>query len=296
MVLDVPVILNLIIIWLLRILFSTFVHQTTRWENHKYRDTWEKSVIYKKFVFNFINYYSSLFIIAFVKTNVSFKGFEFLDECISFDETDPKLKCYDEVRNQAGTIFFSRFIEHLILIIVPKLYSFWKLRFFRLETRDYDWGSIDKLIMNEDTKLKYFNGFFLNGTRNDFMNLILEFMFLSIFGCIYPLGFLYSMFLNTLILHINKAKLFYVMKRPVPESAHSIGSWNTILTLSTILCYIMNAGLLVFTIKSIGFRDLDDDITEDNLYVFGGLLVVFFLLRRLTKYIFKGVPRKYTDI
>lgn len=64
------------------------------------------------------------------------------------------------------------------------------------------------------------------------LNLVLELMFLSIFGSIFPLGFVFSIISNVLILHLNKLKLIYVVKRPVPESTNSIGSWNKILSLS----------------------------------------------------------------
>jgi hypothetical protein len=107
------------------------------------------------------------------------------------------------------------------------------------------------LILGEDTRLDSSDGYFKDHVRSDMLNLILEFMFLSIFGSIFPLGFVFSLISNILILHLNKLKLLYVVKRPVPESTNSIGSLNKILRLSSTLCYILNSLILVLTIDTI---------------------------------------------
>ena len=77
--------------------------------------------MYKKFIFYFLNYYGALFIIALIKTNVQPLGMDFLDECIWDQNVDPKLRCFNEVKNHATKIFFLRLIEHLLEIILPKL-------------------------------------------------------------------------------------------------------------------------------------------------------------------------------
>lgn len=153
MVYTFPVILHIFLIWILRTIFEYFLLKLTNWENHKFKKSWEDSIVFKKFIFYFLNYYGALFIIALAKTNVGSLGMDFLDECVWDQAVDPKLRCFLEAKNHATKIFFLRLFEHLIGIVIPKVVQVWQQRNFSTEKKKYSFSSIDNLIATEDTRL-----------------------------------------------------------------------------------------------------------------------------------------------
>lgn len=59
-------IVNAVIIIILGSIYRVLARVLANWENHKYTEDWENSLITKVFAFQFVNAYISLFSIAFV--------------------------------------------------------------------------------------------------------------------------------------------------------------------------------------------------------------------------------------
>ncbi len=61
--------LNLFVILILGHFYESLAKYLTEWENHKTQTEFENSLTFKVFIFQFVNFYSSLFYIAFFKGN-----------------------------------------------------------------------------------------------------------------------------------------------------------------------------------------------------------------------------------
>lgn len=57
--------INVFIITVLGNIYAYLVNTLVDWENHRYQEDWESSLITKSFAFNFVNCYIALFAVAF---------------------------------------------------------------------------------------------------------------------------------------------------------------------------------------------------------------------------------------
>ncbi|KAJ1623746.1 calcium-activated chloride channel-domain-containing protein [Pavlovales sp. CCMP2436] len=128
--------LNAVAITALNTLFRNAALQLNEWENHRRSSSFTAALVYKMFIFQFINCYFSLFYIAFVKPyGVSLlflepqecKGALRIAEDISLAET-----CYDELQTQLMMIF-------LINLVIGNLNELISAQTGRIMSRMHDW-------------------------------------------------------------------------------------------------------------------------------------------------------------
>jgi anoctamin-7 len=62
-------ILNLVVILILEKVCEKLAYQLTEWEMHKTQTEFENHLTFKIFIFQFVNFYASIFYIAFAKGN-----------------------------------------------------------------------------------------------------------------------------------------------------------------------------------------------------------------------------------
>ena len=85
------------------------------------------------------------------------------------------------------------------------------------------------------------------GTVDDYLEINLQFCLLVLFGIVFPLGFLVALIWNILELQTDKAKMLKYIQRPVPVSENTIGTWLSILELSTYIAICSNSAIVTFT-------------------------------------------------
>ena len=51
----------------------------------------------------------------------------------------------------------------------------------------------------------------IDGTVEDYTELIIQFCFTSLFGLLFPLVFIFAMILNIFEIQVDKIKLFYIL-------------------------------------------------------------------------------------
>lgn len=82
----------------------------TKWENHRTDTEYEDSLVAKLFAFQFVNSYSSLFYIAFLKSNIRILG--------KSQECHPS--CMNELGLQLGIVFATQiFVQNSMEIGIP---------------------------------------------------------------------------------------------------------------------------------------------------------------------------------
>ena len=95
------------------------------------------------------------------------------------------------------------------------------------------------------------------GTVDDYMEIIIQFGFISLFGMTFPLCFLISFVLNILELQTDKLKLMTLLQRPIPITDTTIGIWNDILDFISYLGMLNNTFTISYLgIKYFGWTDL----------------------------------------
>ena len=179
------------------ILYIKFSILLTNWENQRTKVEYEKSLLYKRIVFVFINTFNSLFIIAFLKPYVSYFG-----ECVQ-SENEPLegIDCFTELSKQMSSIFVFQLLTGAKKIVVPYILikiNKWVLKKKAKQIAEYKWQQVDFLIEKETDLLKYDETIRIEGTLSDMISLIIQFSFLALFTITFSLGFVFAFLANIL--------------------------------------------------------------------------------------------------
>lgn len=124
-----------------------------------------------------------------------------------------------------------------------------------------------------------------DGTIDDYMELVIQFGFLNLFGVCFPLAFLLAFINDVVEIQVDKSKLIKFLRRPMPKGAADIGTWLIILDFISFLAIFSNAAIIIFTSNS-------TDGLALGFLVFVFLLVVFLILKYFIRYLIPDVPGK----
>lgn len=180
-------IINAVQIQVLNALYNVVAIHLTEYENHRTDTMYEDALIMKTFIFQFVNSFSSIFYISFVKPYIP----QF-DTCIG--------SCMRELQSSLGTIFLTRLATNSILkVAVP--YFLQKMK-FDAETKGTDPDEITEVertfILDEYHVIL--------GTFRDYADLMIQFGYTTMFICAYPLATVMSFVSN----YVGKFVFFLV--------------------------------------------------------------------------------------
>ncbi|KAL8574872.1 hypothetical protein ACOMHN_044894 [Nucella lapillus] len=228
---------NLILIMAVGRVYEKLALRLTQWEMHRTQTEFEDQLTFKVFIFQFVNFYSSIIYIAFFKGRFAgypghynrFFGLR-SEECNNGG-------CLIELAQQLGVIMIGKqVINNAQEIIVPKLKGFWhrfKVRMVKTVTRTR-WEEDYELIENE-------------GLFQEYLEMVLQFGFITIFVAAFPLAPLFALLNNWVEIRLDAHKFICETRRPVAERAEDIGVWFIILDALAQLAVISNAFLIAFT-------------------------------------------------
>ena len=290
--------------------FFTFIYdRVSKWlnyyENHKYLSEYEDTLIWKIFLFNLFNNFNPIFILAFVKIRTTQFGrcqikpgqFSVLNI-----EGVP-LGCYNELINYVSTFMVTKFVMSIVKLLVAWILSLIKKKF--IIKREYDWGDIDHVIEQEWEKTSYQTTLEVDGVLNDYLAIVLSFSFLSMFGQVFPMGFLLGFFALAAEMQVNKKNLIYFMKRPTPKGAQDIGSWENILEMMSYAAIVVNCYVLTFTSDSvdiivINYFSKNIESLEDFQYIafliFTVLIIGLLAIKKICAMCIDDIPRQTQEI
>lgn len=110
-------VINAVQIQIMNRIFGTIANTLNNWENHETETEYYDNLIAKTFLFQFVNSYTSLFYVAFLKKN--FKFGKFSDGCDG--------SCLDELKTQLeGLIVTSALIGNFQELVIPTLIGWYK--------------------------------------------------------------------------------------------------------------------------------------------------------------------------
>ncbi len=173
----ITALINAVQIQVLNAIYGSVAIFLNDYENHRTDTEYEDALIAKTFIFQFVNSFSSLFYIAFVKPYIPD-----LDPCIG--------SCMKELQTSLGTIFLTRLATGSVLkLVLP--YVNQKQREKR-ESRGVDRADltdVELAFMQEEYHV-------MLGTFMDFANLAIQFGYTTMFICAYPLATVMSFVSN----------------------------------------------------------------------------------------------------
>ncbi|CAH1775497.1 unnamed protein product [Owenia fusiformis] len=230
-------IVNLILIMALGRVYEKLAYKLTQWEMHRTQTEFEDQLTFKVFVFQFFNFYSSIFYIAFFKGRfVGYPGHYNTILGLRNEECNNG-GCLIELAQQLAVIMVGKqTINNAQEIFIPKVKA--QLRKWKLGTGK----NVEKSRWEEDYELIEDEGLF-----SEYLEMVLQFGFITIFVAAFPLAPLFALLNNWIEIRLDAAKFVTENRRPVAERAQDIGVWFTLLDSLAQLAVVSNAFLIAFT-------------------------------------------------
>ncbi|XP_066908079.1 anoctamin-7 isoform X3 [Halyomorpha halys] len=229
-------VVNLFLIMAMSRIYEKLAYRLTSWEMHRTQTEFDDNLTFKVFIFQFVNYYSSIFYIAFFKGRfVGYPGNYTL--IINLRNEDCSAGgCLIELAQQLAVIMIGKqIINNAQEIIVPKLKAWWHNKQVKLpKKRRTRW--------EEDYGLVDYEGLF-----EEYLEMVLQFGFITIFVAAFPLAPLFALLNNWVEIRLDAQKFVCETRRIVAERAENIGIWFKILNMLAHLAVISNGFLIAFT-------------------------------------------------
>ncbi|KAH7729860.1 Anoctamin/TMEM 16 [Aphelenchoides avenae] len=256
--------INLIFILIMNYFYSILALKLTAWECPRTQTEFDNSYTLKVFFFQFVNYYSSLVYIAFIKGRLSgVPGGHDREQHVSIGEwrlegCDPA-GCMVELVIQlfiimCGKQFFNAFMEIAYPVIVH-WFRRWRLQL--PETKKQRMERIrqenhDAIEAKPEGVSLFERDFTLNGVAEQFLfdeylEMVIQFGFVTLFVAAFPLAPLFALLNNILEIRLDAYKFVVTTRKPMPEQARNIGIWMTILDFLSNLSVLCNAFVIAFT-------------------------------------------------
>ncbi|XP_053777562.1 anoctamin-6 isoform X2 [Desmodus rotundus] len=232
--------INFVIIMILNIIYEKVAIMITDFELPRTQTDYENSLTMKMFLFQFVNYYSSCFYIAFFKGKfvghpgdlVYWLGKYRNEEC------DPG-GCLLELTTQLTIIMGGKAIWNNIQeVLLP-----WVKNLF---------GRYCTVSGSEKITPRWEQDYHLQlmgrlGLFYEYLEMIIQFGFVTLFVASFPLAPLLALVNNILEIRVDAWKMTTQYRRMVPEKAQDIGAWQPIMQGIAILAVVTNAMIIAFT-------------------------------------------------
>uniref|UniRef100_A0AAQ4P5P6 Anoctamin n=1 Tax=Gasterosteus aculeatus aculeatus TaxID=481459 RepID=A0AAQ4P5P6_GASAC len=219
--------INFVIIMILNFFYERVAIWITDMEIPKTHLEYENRLTMKMFLFQFVNYYSSCFYVAFFKGKfVGSPG----DYTYMFGP-------WSKLRNEE-VVFLISAVQRQSLLLHSLIRNWWSSRKGRHhpENRYSRWEQ-DHALLN----------FTQLGLFYEYLEMVVQFGFITLFVASFPLAPLLALFNNILEIRVDAWKFTTQYKRPVASKARNIGAWQEILNAVAILSVVTNAFIMAFT-------------------------------------------------
>ncbi|XP_021525394.2 anoctamin-1 isoform X7 [Aotus nancymaae] len=240
------VIINLVVIILLDEVYGCIARWLTKIEVPKTEKSFEERLIFKAFLLKFVNSYTPIFYVAFFKGRFVGRPGDYVYIFHSFrmEECAPG-GCLMELCIQLSIIMLGKQLiqNNLFEIGIPKMKKF--IRYLRLKQQSpaHHEESVKRRQRYEvDYNLEPFAGL-----TPEYMEMIIQFGFVTLFVASFPLAPLFALLNNIIEIRLDAKKFVTELRRPVAVRAKDIGIWYNILRGIGKLAVIINAFVISFT-------------------------------------------------
>ncbi|KAF7663260.1 hypothetical protein LDENG_00215480 [Lucifuga dentata] len=235
--------INFVIIMILNLMYERVAVWITDMEIPKTHLEYENKLTVKMFLFQFVNYYSSCFYVAFFKGKfVGYPGnYTYMfgkHSNLRNEECDPG-GCLIELTTQLVIVMTGKQVwGNIQEALVPWLMNWWGSR----KARSHPESLYSRWEQDHDLQ-----GFGQLGLFHEYLEMVIQFGFITLFVASFPLAPLLALINNIIEVRVDAWKLTTQFRRPVAAKAHSIGAWEEILNGMATLSVVTNAFIVAFT-------------------------------------------------
>jgi hypothetical protein len=280
-------VVNSVVIITMNVFWRIVADKLTVWENHRTQTEFDDALTFKIFLFQFVNSYTSLYYIAFFKSENRFWSIQ-ADKCkIGGTELGTVgWGCTLELSVQLATLLATNmFIGQTREVAIPFLMAKIQTKLLEKKTKA-DGGSVDDIAdFERDGKLAPYQG-----TFDEYCEMVIQFGFITLFAAAFPISPLLAVLNNMVEIRTDAIKLLGATVRPHYRGAQDIGSWYKILDFMGIVSVITNCLLIGFSYKSIA--DLFNDASPETRYfqIFASAVITEHIVLALKYLIAEIIP------
>ncbi|XP_051885142.1 anoctamin-1a isoform X1 [Pristis pectinata] len=240
------VIINLVVILILDEVYGSVARWLTKIEIPKTDKSFEERLIFKAFLLKFVNAYTPIFYVAFFKGRFTGRPgkYTYIFRNMRMEECAPG-GCLMELCIQLSIIMLGKQLiqNNLFEIGIPKLKKL--IRYIKAKREA-------KLETESNCKIprQYESDYNLEpfaGLTPEYMEMIIQFGFVTLFVASFPLAPLFALLNNVIEIRLDAKKFTSELRRPNAAKSKDIGIWYNILRGLGKLAVIINAFVISFT-------------------------------------------------
>ncbi|XP_022914526.2 anoctamin-1-like [Onthophagus taurus] len=244
--------INLVCIVILNFLYDRLAQWLTEMELQRTQTEFDDSLSLKIYMFQFVNYYSCIFYIAFIKGK--FVGYPAKYNRIfghRQEECNPG-GCLMELTMQLAIIMIgNQFISGIIEMLLPVLLKIYNTisSGFKSNEKTHcnnvnEINEVDCKQYKEDYKL---NSMDSRTLFTEYLEMVLQYGFVTIFVTAFPLAPLFALINNIFEMRLDAKKFIKYYRRPVPQRVKNIGVWYNIMNIIGKISVASNAIIIAFS-------------------------------------------------
>ncbi|XP_072392472.1 anoctamin-2-like isoform X1 [Diabrotica undecimpunctata] len=239
--------INLTCIVILNFVYGKLAQWLTEMELQRTQTEFDESLAIKIYMFQFVNYYSSIFYIAFIKGK--FVGYPAkYNKIFGYrqEECNPG-GCLMELTMQLAIIMIgNQAVNNVMETLIPlclKMYKTFIVTTGIEKTKTDEVTLISCNQWTEDYKLTEAE----SSLFSEYLEMVLQYGFITIFVTAFPLAPLLALINNVLEMRLDAKKFIKYYRRPVPQRVKNIGVWYSILAFIGRLSVASNAFIIAFS-------------------------------------------------
>lgn len=233
--------INLCFICVFNYIYQYLAEWLTEKELLRTQTEFDDSLTLKIYLLQFVNYYASIFYIAFFKGKFVGRPGDYVRFFGHRQEECSPGGCLLELSIQLAIIMVGKqFINTIVEMMMPYLIKW--LNIIRAIGRKKSIKS--PLQWVKDFKLVDFGNM---GLFPEYLEMVLQYGFVTIFVAAFPLAPLFALINNVLEMRLDAKKFLTCYRRPVPQRVNDIGVWYRILDSIGKLSIITNGFIIAFT-------------------------------------------------
>ncbi|XP_063707781.1 anoctamin-4-like [Culicoides brevitarsis] len=239
-------VINLIAIKILNYFYYYAAVFLTERELHRTQTEYDESLGLKIYLFQFFNYYSSIFYLALIKGKmVGYPGKYIRIFGLRQEECGPT-GCMLELFIQLVIIMVGKQIIYTLQEILWE--PFWGL-VFKILGNIKAWMMKTKKERSQDQWFKdnKLTSFTYMTLFNEYLEIIMQFGFVTLFVVAFPLAPLFALLNNIFELRWDAKKFLKYYRKPITRRARNIGVWYNIMQIICRLSVLMNSLIIAFS-------------------------------------------------
>ncbi|OMJ84573.1 hypothetical protein SteCoe_14313 [Stentor coeruleus] len=130
----------------------------------------------------------------------------------------------------------------------------------------------------------------VDGTLGDYLQISILYGYITLFAVAFPLSGILT-FIGVIIeTYVDRYKLLYMVRRPLPLGAKNINKWKVVLVFNSIASIVTNAAIICFTMPT--FSNWES-AKNNKFLVYACFCIFMLLLRAAIAFGVPDIPLKY---